>query len=204
MKKGLKQKGLRKQKLTPQEVVSAAKLRRYLGIDPNKCDAIIVCDGSGSVWDATEASRGIGWGAKLMLSNSVESVDFWGSASSGTNNAAEILALLHPLLYLEQLEAGIKEDGCQVHVVTDSQYVAGIVNSNLLKRLHTIEKNLMLWYAVFGATRSGLVLTAHHVGREDLAVQKLAHDLSHFSRVGRWRPSQQPKLAKKLREWDEG
>ena len=185
-------------------MVSAAKLRRYLGIDPNKCDAIIVCDGSGSVWDVTEASRGMGWGAKLMLSNSAESADFWGSASAGTNNVAEILAMLHPLLYLEQLEAGLKENGCQVHVVTDSQYVAGIVNSNLLKRLQTLDKNSILWYAVFGATRCGLVLTAHHVGREDLEVQKMAHDLSHFSRTGRWLPAQKPSLAKKLKEWDGG
>lgn len=177
-------------------------LRRYFKIAPNNWDAIIICDGSGSVWDTTDKSRGMGWGSKLILANSAESFDFGGSATAGTNNIAEILALLQPLWYLEHIEAGLREGGCQVHVISDSQYVVQAINGDLLKFLHKVEKNRSLWFSVFGATRSGLVLTGHHVGREDLAIQKLIHDISHQTRVSRWTPASSPELQAKLREWD--
>lgn len=163
---------------------------------------MIICDGSGSVWDGTEKSRGMGWGAKLIQANEMTSIDFSGSASAGTNNVAEILAMLHPLWFLEQADAGLKEDGCQVHVITDSMYVVRAINGDLLTHLHKTEKNRSLWYGVFGATRSGLVLTGHHVGRDDLAVQKLVHQISHHTRVARWTPAKQPKLNRRLRGWD--
>lgn len=158
------------------QIVTLYELLEHFKIDSHEWDALIVGDGSATTWD-----KEAGWGSILIQRDQDLVMPFYGGMSNGTNNMAEIMAMLHPLMYLSQ-HAEIKAGGYSVHVITDSNYtVSGLAVDNLINS-PTLKKNRELWLAVFGTVRKGLRITSHHVLRDTLDVQKLTHDLANLAR----------------------
>lgn len=155
-------------------------LLRFCRIPPDGWEAIVIGDGSATTWD-----KAGGWGSVLVEREQLARQPFYGSLSHATNNVAELLALLHPLLYLANHDAvnTIREGGYRVHLLSDSEYVV-----NNLRRVHDaawasgLTKNRELWLAFHGLWRRGFVLTTHHLPRDQIDLQKLCHDLANLSR----------------------
>lgn len=164
-------------KTAKEQINTLPALLEYFKIDEKLWDAIIIGDGSATTWE-----KELGWGSLLIQRTKLIIEPFYGGMSHGTNNMAEILAVLHPLLYLSQ-HAEPSLGGCQVHVITDSTYVAqGLEFENLLLS-PTLKNNRALWLAVFGTVRQGLKIKAHHVDRDVVDYQKICHDLANLARM---------------------
>lgn len=184
--------------LEPGDVTNLTRLRRYLNIKPTDWDAILVTDGSANQWNS---GNGLGWAGVVFQRDKLVAEIHHGSASSGTNNVAELMAVFYPLLALESADLGVRQNGYRVHIVSDSSYVCRGINSNLLKFLMTISSNRSLWYGIYGATCSGLVLKAHHVSREDLIIQKLMHNVANWSRTKSWYAAKDEVVQAALKPW---
>lgn len=142
-------------------------------------DAVVIGDGSG-----TTREHSCGWGS-ILIENGVGEGHrlFSGSLSSGTNNVAEIMAVLQPLMDLTSRKRGVGPHGCRVHVFSDSSYVVDGLNTRFgVLQVSTTESNRELWLALFGARRNGLVITAHHVPRDVLAYQQICHNMANACR----------------------
>lgn len=111
-------------------------------------DKIIAGDGSATTWDT---SAGFG---SILYSKDGTSKKFFGGLSNGTNNAAEMLAVLHPLLYLDAFP---HLDGSPVvYVLSDSEYVVNGGNKQQERK-----SNLGLWSAVDDISRRFLLIFRH-------------------------------------------
>lgn len=142
-------------------------------------DALVVGDGSGM----TMASA-CGWGSVLIEADDKVVRTMCGGLSNGTNNMAELLAVLQPLLDLTSRKRGVKPGGMHVHVFSDSEYVInGMCRGSDLLQASTSLANRELWLALYGVRRNGMVLTAHHVPRDTLYLQQRCHDMANASRL---------------------
>jgi ribonuclease HI len=134
-------------------------------------DIVLVGDGSGSTWE-----RAMGWGT-VSVERSSGTVRRWcGMASHGTNNVAEILAYVHPLLHFAEVPD--RPRLLRVHIVTDSQYVRDAGR----RRGAGVKRNLALWAAVQAVERQGLVLFWHWLERDSHPANVHADALSRFCR----------------------
>lgn len=107
---------------------------------------------------------------------------FYGGMSNGTNNMAEILTVLHPLMYLANKDLGAKTDGTKVQVISDSQYVVeGLKQDNPIW-VSKLSVNRELWMAIHMTRRRGLIIKSHHIPRDTIDLNKLGHDLANISR----------------------
>lgn len=149
-----------------------------LKISSTDWDYLIVGDGSGTTWQ-----HAFGWGSTLIAKTDLSRQLFYGSMSCGTNNMAELLAALHPLMFLSNnTNWEDKPHGLKVHVVTDSQYVAqGLAKDNPIW-VSTLDVNRELWMAIHMTRRRGLELKGHHIPRDTIDLNKLGHDLANLSR----------------------
>ncbi len=136
--------------------------------------AVIVCDGSGG----TRQVGTTGWGAVLIEQSQINRRLFYGGTSYGTSQTAEIMAVLHPLLYLAEQEYVRRQKGYRVHVLTDSTYVAGMLAKDLLKEFQHMKAHLPLWLAVHGTQRRGLDIRPHYTNRDQYDLNRLCHDLA--------------------------
>lgn len=165
-----------------EEVHTFAQLRAYCRIPDNGWEAIIVGDGSATQWH-----KPAGWGSVLIQRYVAQRQLFWGGLSHGTNNVAELMALLHPLLYLANSDEAdtVREGGYRVHLLSDSEYVI-----NNLPRIteaawaSSLSKNRELWLALHGCCRRGFVLQGHHLPRDRIDLQQLCHRLANTARRG--------------------
>jgi ribonuclease HI len=116
-------------------------------------DYIIVGDGSATTWEKTA-----GFGSILYDRRKKTRRKFFGGFSCGTNNVAEIMAVLHPLLWLE---ARVKTCVASpvVWILSDSDYVVSCGSSETLKK-----KNHALWTAVHDLSER-FILRFRHVPR---------------------------------------
>lgn len=139
-------------------------------------------DGSGSRW-----GRPAGWACACVERVTAVTKDpqvFFGAINSGTVNFAEMMAYAQPLDWLAWREVELREKGgptrvLRVHVVTDSDYCRSTGASG---RASTSRKNPGLWQ-VFGVyARFGLVLTWHHLPREEHALNRYCDRLSKLAR----------------------
>lgn len=152
---------------------------KYLNISASDWDYLIVCDGSGTSWE-----NHIGWGAVLITKNTMTRKLFYGANNNGTNNVAELMAVLHPLSYLsntlnwESIPQGIK-----VCVVTDSKYVADNMDKENPIWVSSLRLNRELWMAIHMTRRRGMSLKGFHIPRDTIALNKLSHTLANMSRV---------------------
>lgn len=139
-------------------------------------DAIIVGDGSGTTWE-----KQMGWGSVLIMKTAQDRIPFYGGMSHGTNNMAEILAVLHPLMYLTQ-HIRAKKSGFHVHILSDSSYVVRGLEITNPATASELKSNRELWMAIHFAIRQGLIIHPHHVHRDTIELNKLGHDLANIAR----------------------
>jgi ribonuclease HI len=104
----------------------------------HRWDYIIAGDGSATTWDKTA-----GFGSILYAKNQPNARwKFFGGLSSGTNNVAEIMAVIHPLLFLDAAVPA-EHRKPNIFILSDSEYVVNAGNG-LSQRKH----HRMLWAAV--------------------------------------------------------
>jgi ribonuclease HI len=162
---------------SPDKVTDLTGLRRYFDIRNDGWDVLIVCDGSGTQW-----GQAWGCGSVVIQKDVIERPLLWAGGNSGTNNTSELMGVFYPLLWLVSQQVGNREGGCQVHIISDSNYVVSGVNDNEFLTTRRLAKNNALWLAIHAVKRQGLILQAHHVRRDTLDLNKLCHDLANVSR----------------------
>lgn len=166
----------------PQRVLSESstfeELLRYFRIGPTDWDALIIGDGSGQTW-----ATAIGWGSVLVDRLKMLPETFSGACSHGTNNVAELMAVLHPLMYLSNTDCGVRSGGLRVHILSDSEYVVNGLACIDPIWVSKLKANRELWMAIHMTRRKGMVLTGHHVDRDTVNLQKFAHSLANASRI---------------------
>lgn len=140
-------------------------------------DYLIVGDGSGTTW-----AKEFGWGSALICKHDFERKLFYGSMSLGTNNMAELMAVLHPLMYLANTQQGVRPGGLKVHVVSDSEYVINGLKKEDPIWVSQLEMNRELWMAIHMTRRRGLVIKGHHILRDTIDLNRLGHDLANLAR----------------------
>jgi ribonuclease HI len=114
-------------------------------------DYIIAGDGSATTWDRTA-----GFGSVLYSKSDPEARwKFFGGLSSGTNNVAEIMAVLHPLLYLDAA-ADTEHRKPYVYILSDSEYVVK-TGSGISRR----KSNRALWSAIDDISKRFLLYFRH-------------------------------------------
>jgi ribonuclease HI len=173
-----------------EDVTTISDLTSFLKIGQADWDYLIVGDGSGTTWE-----KEFGWGSVLIERGSFERTPFFGAMSNGTNNMGEIMAVLHPLMYLANQGKGVRAHGAKVHVVSDSEYVVGGLRNANPVWASKLKVNRELWMAIHMTRRRGLIIEPHHVPRDTIDLNKLGHDLANLARRS------QIKLLDKL-DWD--
>ena len=141
---------------------------------------IIVADGSGSKW-----GYAAGWGAAVVAAH--EQTVRWmsGSLSDATVNVAEIMALMHPLVWCHatimrrRKERGLTEPE-RVHLVTDSDYVARTLQAKDLSPL--TQTHPVLWTTFAMVRRMGIRIYTHKIERNTLQLHLEADRLSKKAR----------------------
>jgi ribonuclease HI len=133
-------------------------------------DYLIVGDGSATTWD-----HEMGWGSTVIArAGFLRPPPFHGSFSRGTNIMAEMMAFVHPLLWLASQKLG----RAVVHVLTDCEIVR-----NCGKGVATRKANSELWFMVSAFSRKGIHVHYHWIPRDTIALNKLAHDLANKARL---------------------
>lgn len=167
------------------QVNSLETLCRFLNIKSDQWDGFLFTDGSGS---SVEQDIGIGFASILIDAERMERPMFHGSGNYGTVNSAELMAVVYALEHLVRQEAGVRQHGYRLHVISDSQYVVGGLNKpNQLAWVNSTKSNQLLWFAVHGAIRNGIVIQAHHVPRNQLFLQTICDHVSRNSRTEQYR-----------------
>lgn len=160
------------------EADSVEKLLEQYGITPQKWDYIIIGDGSGTVWQ-----QALGWGSFLIDKQAKSVEPFSGAMSNGTNNVAELMQVLHPLMFLaNNVNFENKPEGIVVHVISDSEYVVnGLKQTNPIW-VSQLKLNRELWMAIHMTRRKGIEIVGHHMPRDTQAFNRMAHDLANAAR----------------------
>lgn len=159
-----------------EEVDTVGKLCKYLGLSSGDWDGILVTDGSATTYEHTA-----GWAGILIESKSLQRRVFHGGYSAGTNNVAELMAVVQPLLALSADGVFNKPNGYKLHVVSDSTYVVSGLNDDSYY-LRSAPGLRGMWYAVQGCRRLGIVCKGHHIPRDSINLNKLAHAVANISR----------------------
>jgi len=113
-------------------------------------DYIIAGDGSATTW-----SLPAGFGSILYDRAAGTRRKFFGGFSCGTNNLAEIFAVLHPLLFLDAV-VRTKHKVPTVYVLSDSEYVVHAGNHQTKRK-----SNKALWSAVDDIGKRFVLLFRH-------------------------------------------
>lgn len=158
------------------DVKTVSQLCKYLGVGAGEWDGILVTDGSATTYDKTA-----GWAGVLIEARSLQRRTFYGGFSGGTNNVAELMAVVQTLFALSAEKAAEKIGGYRLHVVADSQYVVDGLNKDDMY-LKSGSANRGLWFAVQGCRRDGIVCTGHLIPRDTIPLNQLAHALANIAR----------------------
>ena len=158
-------------------MTTLGSLLAHLNIRNDQWDALIIGDGSGTTWQ-----KELGWASVLIERDTFDRKLFHGGMSNGTNNMAEMLAVLHPLLYLNVNKAGVRAGGYRVHIASDSEYVVRGIREMSPVWADGLKVNRELWLAMHSTRRKGLLLYSHHIPRNVIALNELSHNLANDCR----------------------
>lgn len=137
-----------------------------------KWDYLIVGDGSATTWE-----RELGWGSTLISHiDDTNPVGFHGGFSCGTNIVAEMMAYVHPLMWLSAKNKKLVE--MVVHIVTDCEYLV-----KTAKRNYARKSNQELWHMLDAFKQRGIFLRWHWIPRDTIELNIFAHDLANKARV---------------------
>lgn len=143
-------------------------------------DYLIFGDGSGGVWD-----RECGWASAMIVRETGLRRFWYGGASHGSVNFAEIMAYLQPLTWLMAYESDrlkgpqARRRIYKVHIFTDSRYCELTGGNKQTPKI----KNALLWSLVRDFPRHGILLHWHWIPREKVALNACADRLSRFVRL---------------------
>lgn len=142
-------------------------------------DAVVVGDGSGSGW-----TQGAGWASVVITRNGRRSPLLLGAYNSGTVNVAELQALLHGLMWLDEEGGGkalCRQKGAlvDVHLITDSEITVNQGNGKYKAKGVT----RILWGSVRVLEKDGYRLHFHWYGRDGIALNKLCDHASREARL---------------------
>jgi len=156
------------------QTVSLQDLTKLLKI-PDDWDFLLVSDGSATTWE-----HEAGCSAVLVDHNKRGVYPlckvFAASFSCGTNILAEIMAVVHPLLWLaSQTWKGFR----RVHVLTDCEMVAKCGN-----KVMTMKAHRELWLLLHSFEHRGMIVRYHWIPRDVLPANQLAHAVANRAR--RW------------------
>lgn len=165
-------------KLPPLDARELRRLLKHFKIG-NDWEVLIFGDGSGSKW-----GYGIGFAAISFDRWSSKLRPWYGAMNDGTNNLAEMLAYLAPLMYYASEAIRAKEDGAhygtmRVRIFTDSQYCRDTGTRGCAMR----GKNFALWDCLASVRHVGVIPTWHWIRRETTAFNSLVDRLSKSSRL---------------------
>lgn len=154
------------------------ELLARLGIAADAWDWLLVGDGSGSNY-----RKASGWATVSVERVTMDRQVWAGAMNRGTVNLAEMLAYIQPLNWIvNQEQVRVKAGGARravrVHVVTDSQYCTS--QGELADGLK--EANAALWAMIAAIRREGIVVTWHHLGRDEAALNSFCDELSKVAR----------------------
>lgn len=96
--------------------------------------------------------------------------------SCGTNIIAEIMAYVHPLLYLAAQRKGFT--AARVHIVTDCQYLTLAARERTYRK-----KNAELWAFIEACGRRGLQTHWHYIPRDTIDLNRLGHSVANAARL---------------------
>ncbi len=149
-----------------------------IGVGDGDWDWLLFGDGSGSNYRRASA-----WATVSIERLTMDRQVWVGGMNRGTVNMAEMLAYLQPLTWIvnqehERVEQGHARRAVRVHIITDSQYCRdqGDTPGNL------VAKNAGLWAAFGALRRDGIVLTWHHIKRDEAALNSFCDGLSKIAR----------------------
>jgi ribonuclease HI len=108
--------------------------------------------------------------------------------SHGTNNLAEIMAYVQAMLWINRERLKARTAGWDIHVITDSQYVA----TSGPRHWGDLKEHRELWLLLHGYSRRGVRLHWHWNRRDQLALNQLGHELAN---IARRRMAKQPDTA---------
>lgn len=166
-------------KLNPKELVTLEDLLEYYDISTNSWDYLIIGDGSGTTWQ-----HEMGWGSALIARSDRSRKSFCGGMSNGTNNMAELMQVLHPLMFLaNNTNFDDKPEGLIVHVVSDSEYVVNGLKQQNPIWVSQLKLNRELWMAIHMARRRGIEIIGHHIPRNSTGLSTLGHNLANKARI---------------------
>ena len=148
-----------------------AKVLQELNI--NVWHYLLIGDGSGST-----INRSIGWSCLLLEHSSHKSWVFEGGFNTGTNNLAELMAYVQTVAWLCEYNRDSDCGFSEVHVLTDSDWVAKSGSGSWGGRSHQA-----LWQSLKFASRLGIRLHFHWVERDRLFGNRVSHHLANFARL---------------------
>lgn len=140
---------------------------------------MVVGDGSGSGWN-----QGAGWASVVIARTGRRSPLLLGAYNSGTVNIAELKALLHGLMWLDEEGGGkslCREKGAMVdvHLITDSEITVNQGNGKYKAKGVT----RILWGAVRVLERDGYRLHFHWYARDKIQLNVLCDHASREARL---------------------
>lgn len=136
-------------------------------------DFILVGDGSGTTWE-----HECGWASTLICRASKMRKVFYGAMSEGTNIVAEMMAYMHPLLFLTSQKIDPKAGGHRVHIFTDCQPLVTCWKQNDRRT------NKVLWGLISQVQKLGFVLQFHWLPRDTYQLNQFADAAAGLSRKG--------------------
>lgn len=156
---------------TLQDVLDTLNIREW--------DAVIVGDGSGSGWN-----QGAGWASVVIKRDGRRSPLLLGAYNTGTVNVAELKALLHGLMWLDEEGNGQdlrrqKGGMVNVHLITDSEITVNQGNGRYAAKGVT----RILWGAVRTLERDGYRLHFHWYARDLIQLNMLCDHASRQARL---------------------
>jgi ribonuclease HI len=135
-------------------------------------DYIIAGDGSATTWRTAA-----GFGSILYSRHDDTEKKFFGGFSRGTNNVAEMMAVILPLLYLEATVPLKKSSPPHVYVLSDSTYVVGNGNGE-----YTRDANHALW-SVVDHLKTKMNLIFIHVNRNVFPANQFGDSIGNSIRT---------------------
>lgn len=148
------------------------KLIEELKIAPTDWDYLLVSDGSG-----TELSKPCGWcGVLIHRSAAYSRWFFHGNMNTGTNIMAEMMGIIHPLMWLSRQKKRTKP--ARIHVITDCEVVKNAGNKKASRK-----SNRALWYFLGALERELGSVEFHWMPRESTTLNRFADRVAGISRL---------------------
>ena len=141
---------------------------------PDNYDAIILCDGSGTIYEKSS-----GWAAYLFLTTTPSVLKIMkGGMNCGTNNLAEMMPIFQSLWYLRNLNSNQKY---RILVLSDSEWMIKCGNGEYA--INTDGANQMIWSAIKSIENYWFYkIEWFHVSRNSTKYHKLCHDTANSIR----------------------